>query len=114
MCGDLTPGNVHGDYQHHVREECQRQPFEIANVALIRKEYLQQQARHPEHHHIHAGGATDQQAQCFAHRRDVGGDVDRIGADEQGDDRVQHRTREMTPDVGGQAVAGDTSNPGAH
>ena len=114
MGGHLAPGNVNGQNQRNIGQECQCQPLEIAHVALVRKEHLQQQAGDAEDHAVDVRGSSHDEMQRIAHRGDVGRDVDRIGDDQQADDGIEHAARELSSDVGSEPMARHAADTGAH
>jgi hypothetical protein len=78
---------------------------------LIGQENLQQQRDDAEHDRMPVLPPADDELQRIAHRRDVGGDVDRVGDHEHRDNRIEHRPREMSADVRSEAMAGHASHP---
>ena len=86
--GHLAPGDVYREHQDDVREQRQRQPLQVADIALVGQENLQQQASDADHDRVHMRRSADDQLQRLAHRGDVGGDVDGVGDDQQRDDAV--------------------------
>jgi len=107
---------LHADREHYgdVSKQRQRQPLEIAYVTSKGHENLQSQADGAEEKRVAVLRTADDQLQRFAHCRDVGGDVDRVGNDEHRDDHVQHRPRKLAADIGRKAVPCDTANPRTH
>ncbi len=87
----------YGDREHHgdVRQQRERQPLEVADVALVGQEHLQQQAGDAEDDRMAVLGAADDELQRVAHRCDVCGHVDRIGDHQHRDDRVEDRPRKV-------------------
>ena len=106
---DLLPRHVDREYHRHVREQPQRQPLQVAHVGFITQVDLQTEAGDPEEHRVQVRGSPDQQAQCLAHRGDVGRDVDGVRHQQQAHDAVQHRARENRFHVRGQSPTGDAT-----
>ena len=106
----LTPGHVDGEQHRRVGQQRKGQPLQEVDVAVIGDEHLQQQRQqHEEQRHQAAIEAGDQLAD-LAHGRDVGGDVEGVGDQQQQHDAVQHDRRERRLDVGGEAFAGDPAD----
>jgi hypothetical protein len=81
-----------------------------AHVGLVGQEDLEHQAEQAEGHRVDVGRSAHQQAQRLRHGRDVRGQVERVGQQQQADHGQQHPARETRPDVGGQAPPGDVSD----
>ena len=106
----FAPWNVDRQHQQHIGQQRHCEPLEVAHVASVRQEDLQQQANGAERDRVHMRRTADDEAQGIAHCGDVGGDVDRVGDDEQSDDTVQHGPRKVLADVCRKAVAGDAAD----
>ena len=50
----------------------------------------------------------------FPHDRDVGGNIERVGNQQQQDDALEHDRRERRLDIGGKPFAGDPADLRAH
>ena len=112
---DLEPWQLDGEHRGDVRQQAERQPFQVAHVGGVRQKYLQRQAQHPEAERVQMRRADPgHQARRFAHRGDVGGDVDDVGQQQQDDDGVQQPRRIGAPDVGGQPAPGDPADARRH
>ena len=107
---DLAPGHVDREQHRGIGQQRQRQPFQEEDVAVVGHEHLQHKRReHEQRRHQVAIDAGDQ-LRHLAHRGDVGGDVERIGDQQQQHDALQHDRRERRLDVGGQPLAGDAAD----
>ena len=58
---------------------------------MIGHEHLGHKAGEPESSRVDENGTADHQPQRLGHRREIGRDVDRVGDDQQCDQRVKHR-----------------------
>ena len=61
-----------------------------------------------------SGRATDNQAQCIAHRAEIGTEIDEVGNQQQADNSPQQRRRIVLAQIGGDALAGDPADAGAN
>lgn len=74
---------------------------------------LEENAEDAEQHRIEVLGPADQQAQRCAHGAEVRAQVDNVRHDQQDDDGTQKPCRVVTPQVLGDALAGDAADAGA-
>ena len=111
---DLTPWNV--DHQQHerVRHEGQRQPFQDGREALIRHEQLKRDSDQAEPQRVVMRGATNDELQRFAHRADVGRDIQGVGHHQQTHDEIEQRTGIVIADIARDAVPGDATDARRH
>jgi hypothetical protein len=101
----LRPRHRDDEDDGDVGEQGERQPLEDAHRALVREEDLHRDADRADRQHVERLRPADQQLERLGHRRDVGGDVDRVGDDEQADQRHREPARTELADVGRQALA---------
>ena len=101
---------VHHQHGADIGEQRQRQPFEDGRITRKRYEDLQHQTDQREEHDVDVAAAAGDQHQCGAHRAEIGGDVDGVGNQQQRNDEVEQRPREMGADIGGKPVAGDATD----
>ena len=110
----LAPGNMDREQHRGVGEQRKGQPLQVGDIAVVGDEHLQQQRQeHEEQRHQAPIDAGDEFAD-FSHRRDVGGDVERVGDQQQQHDALQDDRRERRLDVGGEAFSGDPADPRAN
>ena len=110
----LTPGNVDREQHRGVGQQRERQPFQESDVAVVGDEHLQHQRyQHEDDRHQVTIDAGDE-FRDLAHGGDVGGDVERVGDQQQQHDALEHDRRERGLDVGGESLAGDPADARAH
>ena len=100
----LAPRHVNREQHGGVGQQRDGQPLQKEDVAVIGNEYLQQQCpEHEEGRHEMAIDAGDE-FRDFAHGGDVGGDIERIGDQQQQHDALKHDRRKCGLDVGGESL----------
>ena len=109
-----APGNLHGQRRYHIGEQRQRHEFQHRRIAAIRHEDLQQGRCRRENQRVFVVEAADHQRERFAHRRDIGGDVEGVRGDQKENQRQHQPARRQLHHIGGEALAGDPADLRAH
>jgi hypothetical protein len=86
---DLAPRDVDGEHHADIEKQNQRQPFEDRRIAAIGHEHLQQHRGCGKYQRVFVAQPADDEIKRFAHRRDVGRDVDDIRDNQQRDQAMQ-------------------------
>ena len=81
---------------------------------MIGDEHLQQQRYEHEERRHEVAIETCDELRYFPNRRDVRGDVEGIGDQQQDHDALKHDRRERGLDVGGESLPGDSADARAH
>ena len=110
----LAPGDVHGKGGRDIGEQRERHEFEHRRISPIRHEHLQQGGGRRENQRMFVIEPADHQRQRFPHRGDVGRDVERVGGDQQENQRQHQPARRELHHIGGKPLAGDAADPRAH
>ena len=109
----LAPRNPNGESGGDISEQHERQRLQVARIRMIRNQDLGGKAADAEHRDVEKLRATDDQPQRIAHRRDVGGDVERIGNEQKPHQSVQQRGRHRLAEIRRQSPPGDGADAGA-
>ena len=107
----LQPRHLGEEQRRHIGKQAERQPFQNFAIAFVVEKYLRDHRRDAEHHHVHNAGAANQEFECVTHRSEIGGDVDRVGDEQEHDDKVQNGRRVMAADISSDAPARNPSYP---
>ncbi len=103
---------MHRERRRDIGEQHQRHELQHRRIAAIGDEHLQERRCCRENQRVFVVEAADHERQGFAHRRDVGGDVEGVGRDQQRDEDEHDRARRDLHHVCGEALAGDASDLG--
>jgi hypothetical protein len=104
------PRHRNGQDHRDVREQGERQPLQDPHAALVRETDLGAYAERTEAEDVERMWPAGEQLHRFGHRRQVGGDVDGVGDDQQRDQRERQPPRAHLADVRGEAFAGDEAD----
>jgi hypothetical protein len=74
---------------------------------------LCERAESAEQEHVQEMRPADPKAGRVAHGAEIGADIDRIGDEQQGDDRLQQPIWIVNPQVAGDAFSGGAADPPA-
>ena len=108
-----APVHAHRQHHQHIGKQRERQPFQDADIAVITHEDLQPQRQRGKADHERQPRQAGDQPRRFAHGRDVGRDVEDVGAQQHQHHRPHRAARQVGGKIGGQPLAGDAGDFGA-
>ena len=94
---DGQPGHADHKHRRHIGEERQRQPPQHRGIARVAREHFEDDGDDGKAGNVENGRAGEEQAQRGGHRAKVGADIDRVGDEQQAD----QRDRAPAPDSDG-------------
>ncbi len=111
---NFAPRDMNREQHRGVGQQGEGQPFQEKDIAVIGNENLQKQrSEHEKRRHEMAIEPADELAH-LPHGGDVGGDVQRIGDQQQQHDGLKDHRREGRLDVGGETFPRDPADARAH